>query len=204
METNEIKEHIVRIIENATLLVKAAYTDDTNKTRLCFPKYSATGDPRVSEQEFRFALVEAFNEYVKDKDKGLDWRYAVEVPTEDRYLFINKNNIIKSADEGRSAMFDLVIYNGSKERICLIEFKAGNPDGFCYDKDYIKLLNEKEGNENVVRCFLQLLKSHDNGTVASIQEKTKCAMGEINTANIQIISQTYSLKDDHINLIFSE
>jgi len=202
MEANEVKEHVVRIIEKATLLVEAAYTDDSNKTRLCFPKYPTTGELRVSEQEFRFAFVEAFNEYVKDK--GLDWRYAVEVPTGDTYLFIHKDNIEKSADEGRSAMFDLVIYSGSKERICLIEFKAGNPDGFCYNKDYIKLLNEKEGNENVVRCFLQLLESHGNRTVANIQEKTKCATGEIKTANIQIISQTYSLKGGHINLIFAE
>lgn len=201
MEAIDVKEHIVRIIEKATSIVEAAYNDDTNKTRLCFPK-SATNESRVSEQEFRFAFVEAFNEYVKNK--GLDWRYAVEVPTEDRYLFRKNNVLEKSVTEGRSAMFDLVIYSGDKQRTCLIEFKAGNPDGFYYDKDYIKLLNEKEGNENVVRCFLQLLKSHDNGTVASIQEKTKYAMGEVKMTNIDIISQAYSLKDGHINLTFSE
>lgn len=193
METNNVKTHIDHIIKNATHLVKAAYNDESTKTRLCFPKCSATSEDRVSEQEFRFAFVEAFNDYVKDK--GLDWRYAVEVPTKDRYLFIEKGKLVKSASTGRSAMFDMVIYSGDKRCICLIEFKSGNPEQFYYDKDYCKLMNQNEGGNDILRYFLQLLKNHDERTIENIKKKTNIAINGNATSDIQVISKAFSLKN---------
>ena len=198
MDANNVKGHIEKIIEKTILLIKAAYTDDSTKTRLCFPKYSSTNKNRVSEQEFRFAFVEAFNDYVKDK--GLDWRYAVEVPTNDRYLFSTKDYL----SEGRSAMFDMVIYSGNKRRICLIEFKAGNPRQSCYNKDYCKLMNRNEGGEDVLRYFLQLLRNHDSGTGKSIKKKTIIATNGTPISDIQVISKAFSLNGSKITEISIE
>lgn len=193
MTADNVKQHIERIIEKASRLLVAAYNNnDGAKTRLCFPKYPATCEDRVSEQEFRFAFVEAFNDYVIDE--RLDWYYAVEVPTTGRYHFISITEPEMQVAEGRSAMFDLVIYDRDKRRICIIEFKAGNPKQFCYDKDYRKLMNPCEGGHDVLRYFLQLLRNHNSATVESIKKKTIKAIEGNQGSDICVISKAFSLK----------
>lgn len=207
MDNNNIRSHVESIIAGAVLRVAEAYKGETSRTRHCFPTYSKNDKKRVSEQEFRFAFVESFNEYVS-KNIGLnDWYYAIEVPTADSYRFgDSKPKLEPRENVGRSAMFDLVIYKGS-ERICLIEFKSGNPEQSCYDKDYLKLMNPKEGNAAILRFFLQLVENHNNRKKNSIENKT---INAINNAKeelikaklngpVEVISRTYSLDNSKLN-----
>ena len=148
-------------------------------TRLVFPMYGEHRTPqnetRISEQELRFAFVETFIQYCNDND--LDLLYSVETPTKDIYDFGDKNNLNKGV--GRSAEFDMVIYdinNGNLCRRCLIEFKANNADDYDHDKDFLKLNNEKEGDENVLRYFIEVIKTYTNGdgknsTIKSLHSK---------------------------------
>ena len=70
-------------------------------TSLVFPQYSADDDEsqdkqkkqkektRISEQELRFAFVQAFHEY--KCTHNCNYQYGVEVPTKDKYLFTEKD-----------------------------------------------------------------------------------------------------------------
>lgn len=184
--TKDNKEIILDIISEAFKHVKNAYDlsnepNSSKDSRLIFPKRRdesiRVSEPniRVSEQELRFAFVEEFLKYVKKKKK--DWYYAVEVPTKIKYDFSDKKNP-KVADEGKgqSASFDLVIYakDGSAfNPIALLEFKAGNPTEFAYHKDLVKLENEKEGDNEVLRFFIEIVKNADERTPKNIESKLK-------------------------------
>lgn len=175
--TKDNKEIILAIISEAFKHVKNAYDLSTNQdpsehSRLIFPR-KRDESIRVSEQELRFAFVE---EFLKNKE-AKEWFYAVEVPTEDVYDFSDKE-APKVADEGKgqSASFDLVIYakDGSAfNPIALLEFKAGNPTEFAYHKDLEKLENKKEGDNEVLRFFIEIVENADSGTTTNIQSKLK-------------------------------
>ena len=63
---------------------------------MVFPKYR-NKETRVSEQELRFAFIEAFNELNKENNWGL--YYSVETPTEKNTDFLIKgiqNTFLKS------------------------------------------------------------------------------------------------------------
>lgn len=115
-------------------------------------KADSTFPVRCSEQESRFAFVEAAMK------EGL--RYSVEVPTEKTYNFSGKTML------QRAAMTDLVIYKGNSARVN-IEFKskgkstkANHPD---IDKDLKKLLMEKyEG------LWFHLLKNVNRQTIPEL------------------------------------
>ena len=146
-------------------------SSSTPASRLVFPHYSTiyrNGETRISEQELRFAFVEQFNIYCKSKELKL--YYSVETPTELKYSFKDKNNPRPDVN-GQSAMVDLAIHNEHLERIALIEFKALNPDEFCYKKDFCKLTAEWENNNQLTTFFIMVLKSTDSGTKNSIDNK---------------------------------
>ena len=184
--TKDNKEIILDIISEAFKHVKNAYDlsnepNSSKDSRLIFPKKCdesiRVSEPniRVSEQELRFAFVEEFLKYVKKKKK--DWYYAVEVPTKIKYDFSDKKNP-KVAEEGKgkSASFDLAIYakgDNNFNLIALLEFKAGNPKKFDYHKDLVKLENEKEGDNEVLRFFIEIVKNADKGTLKNIESKLK-------------------------------
>ncbi len=143
-------------------------------TLLTFPSLyqpsssSKSENPRISEQELRFAFVQSFSEYVKEN--GLSYYYAVEAPTKSCYIFkvittkedaIDNDKENKKQKNSRSGRFDMVIYNEHAERVCLIEFKEGNPDAKEFAKDFIKLGNPKEGVEDSLRYFIHLHKNDD-------------------------------------------
>lgn len=190
METSNLKENVEIIIEQTLGLLKEVYNnnredkavknDYSNKinlqgSRLVFPKYSNKEEVRVSEQELRFAFVETFNHYCNEKKINLF--YSVETPTMDNYSgFAIKN---PGCDKnGRSAMFDLVIYDEYLKRRCLIEFKAKNADEKDHKKDFIKLNNPNEGGKDeVLRYFIEILQSSNDGTYKSLNKK-------INACNI--------------------
>lgn len=179
---------IEEITKEAFAKVRYAYSkakgetscDDKVCTQLVFPRYrdkeeNVKGEIRVSEQEFRFAFVEAFNE----RAKGSNYTYSIETPTRDTYLF--SEGITSSehklneqlpciTEYGESANIDLVVYNGD-EIAALIEFKCGTPKSEDYEKDMVKLTNEKESDEQAQRYFLQLLESSDDDTIKNIETK---------------------------------
>ena len=140
-------------------------------SRFVFPHYSTlyrNGEIRISEQELRFAFVEQFN---KNNDvKRHNLFYSVETPTELKYSFKDKMNPKPDAD-GQSAMVDLAIHNEKYERIALIEFKALNPDEFCYKKDFCKLTAEWENDKRLTTFFVMILKSSDKRTEQNVNNK---------------------------------
>lgn len=98
--------------------------------RLVFPVYRG-GSRRVSEQEARFAFVEAL--------PGEELLYAVEAPTTKLYQFTGQTPM--------SAQTDLALFDASGTRLCNVEFKAkgvGRASGkrFALYKDLQKLLRE--------------------------------------------------------------
>ncbi|MCI5125073.1 MAG: hypothetical protein D3925_11500, partial [Candidatus Electrothrix sp. AR5] len=79
---------------------------DSRKEKLVFPKYR-DGSLRVSEQEARFAFVEAL--------RLGPLLYSVEAPTSKIYTF--------TGDSELSAQTDLAILDATMARICNVEFK---------------------------------------------------------------------------------
>jgi hypothetical protein len=147
------------------------FTQGDNGSRLIFPHYSTVyrdGETRISEQELRFVFIEQFNAYCVENNLMLF--YSVETPTEYKYTFTDKNNPHKDED-GQSAMFDLCIHNEKLERIALVEFKALNPDEFCYNKDFCKLDAEKECKPELETFFIMMVKKTNTGTYGNIRKK---------------------------------
>ena len=104
--------------------------DNLGEGKLMFPEYRG-GSVRVSEQEARFALVEALCQG--------SLMYSVESPTIKRYQFTGKSLL--------SAQTDLAIHDSTGARICNVEFKAKgvSPSAkkhFAIYKDLQKLLRE--------------------------------------------------------------
>lgn len=190
MDKDELKYHIDEIIKKSFEILQEAY--DSHKepklvnfsdrwkkktTRLVFPRYGEhrSYETRISEQELRFCFVEAFNSYC-DRN-NLNLFYSVETPTEGRYVFSengvacdNPHAASKERD-GQSASFDMVIYDENMRRRCLIEFKALNAAEHEHLKDFVKLNNPEEGDDDVLRYFIEILKFSDNGTVNSLHSK---------------------------------
>lgn len=193
------------LVKRAKALVNDAYRchkegeprGTSGMTSLVFPQYSTDDDEsqnkqkkkkyktRISEQELRFAFVQAFHEY-KYKHH-CNYLYGVEVPTKDKYLFTeeveDKNDKTKKrrgynpriASDGRSGSFDMVIYNDKCERICLIEFKYGTFKKGNFSKDFLKLANPKEGKD-AKRYFIHLKKDNVNGEetiIESVKQELK-------------------------------
>jgi hypothetical protein len=177
---DDIKNIINEITSNTFEVLKKVYdnqkegceyTQGDNGSRLIFPHYSTiyrNGETRISEQELRFVFVEQFNVYCAKNNLRL--YYSVETPTEYKYTFKDKDNPHKDED-GQSAMVDLCIHNEKFERVALVEFKALNPDEFCYKKDFCKLDAEKEGKPNLETFFIMIVKNADNDTFKNINVK---------------------------------
>ena len=116
--------------------------------RLVFPRYRAKG-LRVSEQEARFAFVEALSQR--------PLRYSVEAPTSKLYSFSGKTPM--------SAQTDLQLHGESETGICNVEFKAKGvsssaQDNFSIYKDVQKLLREP-----LWGLWFHLLEGIDNATI---------------------------------------
>lgn len=143
------------------------------KTRLVFPRYTKSkkgknGKTRISEQELRFAFIEAFNAYCEN-EKIEDLYYSIETPTENRYSDFSSNPH-RDDRSGRSGEFDLVIFkkeNAVMKRSCLIEFKAKNATEIDHWKDLLKL--KAEGSD-ILCYFIEVLKSFDDETKKSLKE----------------------------------
>ena len=144
---------------------------------------------RVSEQELKQIFIEQLNKEINDEKEKWNVFYSVETPTTDIYLFSNVEKPLcgKEIEEinkererdkqpllkGQSANFDLVIHDMNLNRIALIEFKANNADDNDHAKDFKKLSNQEEGNNNVLRYFIEIIKSANKGTIESLNNKIK-------------------------------
>ena len=187
-EKNDLKEILKGIIDDivvdAFTRINYAYqyhregviNDDSapktgeTKTRIVFPHFT-NDETRISEQELRFAFVEAFNASQAVKDNNLF--YSVETPTRLKYKGFSSDP--QQNDNGRSGEFDMVIFNEKQERVCLIEFKANNADATDHEKDLLKL--DKEG-DGILTYFIEVLKSYTTGdeetkTIGSLKRKIK-------------------------------
>lgn len=156
-------------------------------SRIIFPSYSRNyrkAKRRFSEQELRFVFLEQFNEYCKDPDTAWDVYYSVETPTEWKYKFSKADKPHKTDDgSGESASFDVCIHDKTGKRICMIEFKAGNPEPSHYIKDFVKQANEvsfEKGEkkkhlpqEEVVQFFVHILERQYSNTETKIHEKIR-------------------------------
>lgn len=183
---NEIECHIKEILCRTIEYLHAIYpTEGTpyiegGPRRLIFPSYGdeeKDGELRVSEQELRFTFVDMFNDYCDKlkKEKDIDFKYSVETPTNGKYRFKDTDNP-HIDDDGISGNLDLVIHDQSGERLCLIEFKANNPELKEIEKDLVKLTNKEERDRNtgnpIPRYFIGLVKSSQpERTKKSIKEK---------------------------------
>lgn len=186
------KEIIEKIIKDTFNVIKEVYKyqKESNAvqspqkidSRIIFPKYSNRKDSkredRISEQELRFIFVEQLNRYASEN--GEEIYYSVETPTEKKYVFSKDvDPRVATQDDinnkkGVSARTDLVIYKKDKDefkKVALIEFKALNPIGRNYEKDFCKLNNE--GGKDILKYFIQIVKNHDGGTINSIKDKIK-------------------------------
>ncbi len=170
---NEITTKTFEVLKNVYANQKEGheFTQGDNGSRLIFPHYSTVyrdGETRISEQELRFVFIEQFNAYCAGNNLKLF--YSVETPTEYKYTFTDKNNPHKD-ENGQSAMVDLSIHDEKLERIALVEFKALNPDEFCYEKDFCKLKAEKEGKPELETFFIMMVKKSDTDTYGNIRKK---------------------------------
>lgn len=108
-------------------------------------------------------------------------RYYAKTPVTTPKAWVATSNketpkIAENGEKGKSASFDLVIYtkgDNDFNLIALLEFKAGNPKEFSYHKDLAKLENEKEGDDEVLRFFIEIVENADLGTTKNIESKLK-------------------------------
>ena len=197
MDTLELKSIIDNILSDAFDRIEYAYQHhrepkekesieigNNPRSRLVFPSYSSpdaklTGEARVCEQELRFAFVEAFNTYCENHK--LDYFYSIETPTRRRYKGFSKGkpDVIKKGKKGgRSAEFDLVVFDKNLKRVCLIEFKARSVKSANYKKDILKLVEDRKDLEEcsekgVLSYFINLFESSNAGTINTMKEKIK-------------------------------
>ena len=123
--------------------------DTYSEGHLIFPRYRKKDDLRVSEQEARFAFVEALN-------RGPFW-YAVEAPTSKKYSFSGKGS--------RSASTDLQLQELDNTAVCNIEFKAHGVSADAADKSSIYKDVQKLLCERVWGLWFHLLEGVDNLTI---------------------------------------
>jgi hypothetical protein len=180
---DETKMRIINILKNTFDVLDNCYNNNDEakskanfgkaNSRLIFPSYSK-GDRRISEQELRFLFIEQFNLYCQIT--GWDSYYSVETPTKGRYKFSGEEEPHKTdGNSGQSAMLDVCIHDKDGKRICLIEFKSGNPVKFCYWKDLVKL-NSEDG----LSFFVHLMESQRRDTLGCVLSKIEDKLGKAN------------------------
>lgn len=225
----EIESHINNIICETFKSLSEVYPNTggeshaaNGKSRIIFPPYGdekKDKELRVSEQELRFTFVEKFTEYCNNNK--LNYLYSVETPTNDTYLFSDGETVKEIKEKGEnieipcthkmgiSANIDLVIHDENKHRLCLIEFKANNPNPDEIDKDLVKLTNreeyDKKSNKPIPRYFIGMVKSSQpNETRKSILEKIykikKKAKSKQNSETVHIVF--YNI--DNSEVLFTE
>ncbi len=150
------------------------------------------GSLRVSEQEARFAFVEALCK--------IPLMYSVETPTTKLYRFTGKTSL--------SAQTDLTVYDERGIHICNVEFKAKgvSPSArrhFPIYKDLQKLLREP-----VWGLWFHILEGVDNSTIDNLLSVMAKQVGEVQrkfgediespglTFHVCVLKHSFSLQKD--------
>ena len=214
MNKEFLSESIKRLIENAFDIVHIAYKAnnelkvkdgktiaDGNFTSLVFPMYrEERASCRVSEQELRFAFVQAFQKVAS----FLDLFYSVETPTKSKYLFTGENTPRITDDEenvGESGKFDLVIHDHQLQRVCTIEFKANYPDEKAFKEVLLKLANPEEEGE--LRYLVHIVENDLSDACKDNLEKAANWLykesGLHNPQDIQYVCQSLTEKKTLVN-----
>ena len=176
-----------------------------DRCRLLFPREREKEELRVSEQEARFAFVQALC-------TARQFRYSVETPTDKRYQFTGKHE--------ESAQTDLTLYDlKTRCRLCNVEFKAGgwslkggesNENGesnksnvFPIYKDVQKLLRERpwglwfhllnNTNKQTIPSFLKVMEKQINKVQREFGE---CAESPGLTIHVCVLKRGFSLQKD--------
>ena len=174
----------------------------TDRCRLLFPAERGKKELRVSEQEARFAFVEALC-------TGGQFRYSIETPTEKTYQF--------TGTRGASAQTDLTVYDGeTKHPLYNVEFKAGGISPSATNKDRIYKDVQKLLREPVRGLWFHLLDSTDNSTITSFLRVIMEGIGEALanysdlhtkglTLHVCVLKHGFSLhKDLPFNVLFGD
>lgn len=167
-------------------LAKITNEEKTEKTgqksKLIFPKYRSD-KVRISEQEARLLFI---RELEKEEDK---FYYSIETPTSKMYNFSEDKNapkIVVKGQSGRSASFDLTIYDTKFNRKHFVEFKNENVD--TVKKDFLKLLCDEKNKENYLVHIINRVDLNEKDTLGSIIGKYKGAISYIGSTEYKIIS----------------
>ena len=154
-----------------------------NNGGILFPCYRS-GKPRISEQELRQQFIEEVRRTYPS------WYYSVETPTESCYDF---QHGVEATEKGRSARFDLTLYDEQRHPIAFIEFKAhGRTTQPNYEKDFLKLV---QTNGVVCRLFVQLFEGFDDTTLNNlVEKKLGPSFNAVPTAREKIACRFYTLK----------
>ena len=164
----------------------------SNAGRLVFPQYrNKNKSLRVSEQEARFAFVEALCQGPLG--------YAVEAPTDKLYTFTGQTSL--------SAQTDLQVHGVSQIGICNVEFKKGGVTSSAKNlssiyKDLQKLLREPRWG-----LWFHLLESIDNSTINNFLDVMAQQIGEVQndfqdvdtpglTIHVCVLRHGFSLQKD--------
>ena len=178
MDSN-LKDALKEIIINTFKTIDEIYDNRygkityNNGSRLIFPCYSSQNKTnqnlvRVSEQELKFIFIETFCKYCDDNK--LDYYYSIETPSQYKYVFSEKiesgkplpRKADKEDESPVSARFDMAIHNKDRKIVALIEFKNNESDSDKYEKDFIKLYEEKEDR---ICLFIDLIEASNSGTL---------------------------------------
>lgn len=173
----KLVENVLQLTEQKlenifSLCERTSDSESIISSRIIFPKYSNKDKKtRISEQELRCAFIESFNEYCNGSQNKSNYHYSVETPTEDKYSgFKTENPQINNC--GRSGAFDMVIHDEQMKRVCLIEFKSDLKDIKEYNKDFLKLSNINEGDNTVLRYFIELVSKSNHKNLKEIKRRT--------------------------------
>ena len=118
---------------------------------------------------------------------------------EDSYEpLLKPGEVVKEGqDDGRSAAFDLVVFDDKLNRICLIEFKAKTASENNHKKDLLKLKTEGNG---VLRYFIEVEESYHEGTIKSLHKKVFSKGGYNEDKKTEFRCYVLKSKDEKGNL----
>jgi hypothetical protein len=161
-----VDELIIKTFKKAKNMASENNMPNKDVSKIIYPCYRQNGgktEIRISEQEIKQLFIQTL---IEDNN----FYFSVETPTRNRYSAFSsgKPQVHCNEEDGRSACFDLCLYDSSFIRKHLIEFKAKNPDEKDIKKDFLKLLAEEE---NLCNYFIHILDLAANATLNSICTK---------------------------------
>lgn len=177
-EVNNIKEIVSQALSKTITTLRRIYNDgkgmDTqfHGSRLIFPSYGNEGKTRISEQELRFVFAEKLSSICKKEKK---YYYSVETPTKEPYTFSDGHSKIDPIiGIGQSGNFDMAIHDKERNKVCLIEFKAGksvNKQAFM--EVLAKLANPNETDVDAPRYVIHMVEDERSEACVNNWEEAK-------------------------------